>query len=114
MSEQTDTRTPEQIRQDIEQTREELADTAAALAHKADVKARAQEHVDELKSNVSERVQDVKSKVTGATPASVSSGAQSAAGSTKDVVRAKPLPAAAVAAALLGFALGYHMARRRG
>ncbi|MDX6687074.1 MAG: hypothetical protein QOF86_3202 [Baekduia sp.] len=40
-------RTPEEIRAAIEHTREELAATAAALAERADVKARAHEKLDE-------------------------------------------------------------------
>ena len=48
----SDTRTPDEIRKDIEHTREELADTAAALADKADVKARAHEKVEETKAKV--------------------------------------------------------------
>lgn len=51
MSHQT-SRTAEEIRADIEHTREELGDTAAALASKADVKARAHEKVEETKVRV--------------------------------------------------------------
>jgi hypothetical protein len=43
--------TAEDLRRDIEQTREELGDTAAALGAKADVKSRAKERVNEIKSN---------------------------------------------------------------
>jgi uncharacterized membrane protein YdbT with pleckstrin-like domain len=56
----TDARTPDEIRKDIEHTREELADTAAALAEKADVKARAHEKVEETKAKVSHKVDDAK------------------------------------------------------
>ena len=38
-----ETRTPEEIRADIEQTREEVGDTVEALAAKTDVKARTRE-----------------------------------------------------------------------
>lgn len=48
----SETRTPEEIRADIEHTREELGDTAAALASKADVKTRAHEKVEDTKANV--------------------------------------------------------------
>lgn len=48
----SEARTPEEIRADIEHTREELGDTAAALASKADVKARAHEKVEETKASV--------------------------------------------------------------
>jgi hypothetical protein len=43
--------TAEDLRRDIEQTREELGDTAAALGAKADVKSRAKERANEIKSN---------------------------------------------------------------
>ncbi|MCW2994226.1 MAG: hypothetical protein JWQ18_1721 [Conexibacter sp.] len=57
----SDARTPEEIRADIEHTREELADTAAALAQRADVKARAHEKVEETKAKVSHKVEEAKS-----------------------------------------------------
>ena len=41
---------PDQIRREIEVTREQLGETAAALAAKTDVKARAQEKADEVKT----------------------------------------------------------------
>jgi hypothetical protein len=56
----SDARTPEEIRADIEHTREELADTAAALAQRADVKARAHEKVEETKAKVSHKVDEAK------------------------------------------------------
>ena len=43
--------TTEDLRRDIEQTREELGDTAAALGAKADVKGRAKERANEIKEN---------------------------------------------------------------
>ena len=43
--------TTEELRREIEQTREELGDTAAALGAKADVKGRAKERANEIKSN---------------------------------------------------------------
>jgi ElaB/YqjD/DUF883 family membrane-anchored ribosome-binding protein len=88
-------RDPEEIRSEIDETREELADTAAALAYKTDVKARAKERVQDVRTNIAER-----------TPSS----AQEAGGA----VKRNPLPAAAVAAAVLGFAIGYAIATRRG
>ena len=56
----SDSRTPEEIRADIEHTREELGDTAAALAQRADVKARAHEKVEETKAKVSHKVDEAK------------------------------------------------------
>jgi hypothetical protein len=56
----SDARSPEEIRADIEHTREELADTAAELAQRADVKARAHEKVEETKAKVSHKVDEAK------------------------------------------------------
>ena len=58
----TESRTPEEIRADIEHTREDLADTAAELAQRADVKARAHEKVDETKAKVSHKVDEAKAQ----------------------------------------------------
>ena len=51
---------PEQIRSEIEHTRERMGDTVEALAYKADVKSRA-------KDSVNEKMDSIKSKVSGAT-----------------------------------------------
>jgi len=134
MSESQDQRTPEEIRAETEQPREELADTAAALAYKADVKARAHDRVEEVKADVRGKVDGVKSSVTGkvddvkhgvhdrvdsvkeATPDSAGSAATSAknaAGSAGATVKRNPVPTAAVAAVLIGFAIGYLVGQRR-
>jgi Protein of unknown function (DUF3618) len=51
-------RSPEEIRDDIETTREELGDTVEELAAKTDVKARAQAKADELKTDASRRAHE--------------------------------------------------------
>ena len=104
----TEQRNPDQIQTDIEQTREELADTAAALAQKADVKARAHDKVDEVKAKVTGKVDSIKGSASEKTPDSAAGAAQS----VNKKVRENPIPTAAVSAALLGFALGYISARR--
>jgi len=53
------TREPAEIRADIERTRAELGETAAAVAEKADVKAQATAKVDEVKQQTSDKVQEV-------------------------------------------------------
>ncbi len=53
-------RTPEEIRADIESTREDLGDTVEALAGKTDVKGRAQSKVDEVKGRAQQKVAEVK------------------------------------------------------
>jgi ElaB/YqjD/DUF883 family membrane-anchored ribosome-binding protein len=93
----TQQRTPEEIRADIAETREELADTAAALAHKADVKGRAKERAAEIKGNLKDKAPD---------------SAGGAAQSVTTTVKQNPLPTAAIAAAVLGFAIGYLLAKR--
>ena len=98
-------RDPEEIRAEIEETREELADTAAALAYKTDVKARAKDRVDEVKSDIKDKTTGLKDK----TPES----AGGAAASVNTAVKDNPIPSAAIAAAVLGFALGYLIAKRR-
>jgi Protein of unknown function (DUF3618) len=43
---------PEQIREEIEATRQELGDTVEALAAKADVKAHARERIEQTKASL--------------------------------------------------------------
>ena len=81
------TRSPEEIRRDIERTRLELGDTVEALGKKTDVKGQAREKVDEIKQRVS-----------SATPSSAHE-----AGS---VAKRNPLPFAIGAAVAFGFLIG--------
>src|SRR5215218_10186861 len=87
---------PSQIRNDIEETRARMGDTAEALGHKADVPGRAREAV-------SDKVETVKSKVSGATPSGgdVKQGAQQAVGIAKE----NPL-GLAIGATAVGFIAG--------
>ena len=118
-------RTPDEIRKDIEHTRGELADTAAALAERADVKARAHEKVEETKARITGKVDEAKAKVIGtasaakdkaadATPQSVASGAQNAAGSAASTAKENPFPAMLVAGFAAGLLVGWIVASRRG
>jgi ElaB/YqjD/DUF883 family membrane-anchored ribosome-binding protein len=119
-----DTRTPEQIRADIEHTRGELADTAAALAEKADVKARAHEKVEETKARITHKVDEAKEKVTGtasaakekasdATPESVASTAQQAAGTATTKAKQNPIPTSLIAGFAAGIVVGWIVWSRR-
>lgn len=113
-------RTPEEIKADIEATREELADTMAALAEKADVKAQARKKVDEKKASAKERIAEVagtaKAKAEGAAPPGapppLGKAAAQGAGAAQQTVRENPVPAAAIGALLVGFLLGWLIARR--
>jgi hypothetical protein len=89
-------RSPEEIRADIEQTREEVGDTVEALAEKTDVKAQ-----------VRERVETVKAKVRASTPASAQQGGQQVV--TK--ARENPAPLVVGGAVLVAFLIGRRSAR---
>jgi ElaB/YqjD/DUF883 family membrane-anchored ribosome-binding protein len=52
-------REPEEIRADIEQTREELGETAAAVAEKADVKAQASAKAEEVTDRAAAKAKEV-------------------------------------------------------
>ena len=73
---------PSEIRNDIEETRSRMGDTAEALGHKADVPGRAKEAI-------SGRVESVKSTISGSTPDSsdVKQGARRAAGRARRAPR---------------------------
>ena len=101
-------RTPEELRRNIEQTREDLGDTAAALGAKTDVKSRAKERVEGLKRDAAGKKDEFTQKAGDAAPASASSAATQA----RATARANPTPTAAVGALLIGFALGRLSARR--
>ena len=87
---------PDQIRNEIEDTRARMGNTAEALGHKADVPGRAREAI-------SGKVDSVKSTFTGATPSSgdVKHGAHQAVGMAKE----NPL-GLAIGATALGFVAG--------
>ncbi len=59
-------RSPEQIRANIERTREELGETVEALAAKTDVKAQARSKVDDTKQRARDTVAGVRDKVAPA------------------------------------------------
>jgi gas vesicle protein len=101
----------ERLKAQIEETREELGDTVAALARKTDVKAQAKEKVEDAKARAKERVDEVKEragavkddvaeKVQERTPEPVQARAQQAAEVARDNRRPIAI-AAAVAAAFL-------------
>jgi Protein of unknown function (DUF3618) len=54
---------PQQLREEIEETREELGDTVEALTRKADVKAQAQEKLGEGKQQLRQARRQVQAKV---------------------------------------------------
>ena len=100
--EQTRTDDPEQIKQQIEATREELGDTVEALAAKTDVKAQAKRKVQDTKATLASKKDELLGKARGASPETAVSAAADA--STK--ARENPLPVAVAGAFALGFLAG--------
>jgi ElaB/YqjD/DUF883 family membrane-anchored ribosome-binding protein len=93
---------PAELRADIEQTRQELGDTVAALAEKTDVKTRAKEKVSEVKQNVTEKRTELMGKARDSSP----DGANSAAVQVRSKAQENPVPTAALAAFVGGFLFG--------
>jgi ElaB/YqjD/DUF883 family membrane-anchored ribosome-binding protein len=102
-------RGPEQIRADIEQTRRDVGDTAAALAQKADVKAQARAKREQIKTRIREKASDTARRVGERTPPPV----KRAASSASTTVKQHPVPVGVGAAALVGAVLlGWRLRRR--
>ncbi|TMK40672.1 MAG: DUF3618 domain-containing protein [Actinobacteria bacterium] len=98
----TEPRGPEEIRQDIQSTRHELGDTVAALAYKADVKARTREKVSGAKQSVAHKKDEVVGKAKQASP----DAAAGAAAQASEKARRNPLALAAAGAFLAGVLVG--------
>ena len=103
------TRSPEEIRAEIEETRAEVGDTVEALARKTDVKAQAKQRIQEIQANVRQRGKYLKTRAQSTTPQS----AQKGAGQVVARVRENPAPSALGGAVLLAFLIGRRTARRR-
>ena len=129
-----DDRTPDEIRSDIEQTREELGDTVEALAAKSDVKARARGRVDEIKASATAKKDELTAKVKDAAPGgggdsdsadradapqdSTPSAAANAQVKAKEasqqaltVARENPIPFAVAGSLVLGYLVGRAVSR---
>jgi uncharacterized protein DUF3618 len=57
---------PDRIREQIVETRERLGETAAALAHKADVRSRARDRALETRRALQDRLRSLRSPAAGA------------------------------------------------
>ena len=123
-------RSPEQIQAEIEETREQVGETVAEIADKADVKKQARRKVsqakaraaakkDEAKARAAARKEAVTGKVKETTPGSVQDGsqqaahaAQQAAGQAAHTVRENPMAAAVIGAFAGGLLIGWMVGRR--
>jgi len=56
---------PEQIREEIEQTRAEMGETVGAITYKTDLKSRTRDKVSDTKDKITGKAADVKDRVTG-------------------------------------------------
>jgi ElaB/YqjD/DUF883 family membrane-anchored ribosome-binding protein len=115
----TEAREPEQIEQEIEQTREELGDTVAAVTEKADAKKQVKGKVSGAKKKAAEKKDAATQKATATkghatakaeevTPESARAGMQQA----QQLARENPVPVIVGIAAFGGFILGWVMGRR--
>jgi ElaB/YqjD/DUF883 family membrane-anchored ribosome-binding protein len=95
-------RDPQQLRADIERTRQELGDTVAALVEKTDVKARAREKVAEVRGNVTRKRTEVTDRARQSSP----DGAGAAIAQAQALAEQHPVIVAAVAAFAGGLLLG--------
>jgi ElaB/YqjD/DUF883 family membrane-anchored ribosome-binding protein len=102
-------RAPAEIREEIENTREELGQTVAAVAEKTDVKKQAQAKREELKGRATEKASEAKAKVSQATekakevaPPSATEGVQEA----QRLAQENPVPMAIGGAFVAGLMLG--------
>jgi Protein of unknown function (DUF3618) len=112
-------RTPELVRDEIEQSRAELGDTVAALSAKTDVKGQAKQAVTEAKETVTDKASDIKGTVADkkdefvasahqATPESISDAGQRGAA----FARENSVQLSILAGVLATFGLGVLLGRR--
>jgi ElaB/YqjD/DUF883 family membrane-anchored ribosome-binding protein len=101
-------KTPEELRDEIEQTREELGDTVEALAEKTDVKAQTKERVHSIKDNALHKKDEFVSRAKEVTPDSASSGAQQVV----STIKSDPVPFTGIAVFAAGLLVGWLIGRR--
>jgi len=97
-----ESREPEEIRDDIEQTRDELGDTVAAMAEKTDVKKQAQAKAEELKGQATAKARELGDKAKEIAPESAGEGMQQVQRIAQENPRAMALAGTFVAGFLLG------------
>jgi len=109
----------DEIRAEIEETREQLGETVEALASKTDVRAQAHDRMEAAKETVAHNLGAARETVSGragafvsrtreATPDSAGTGVQQ----VTSTVQRKPLPFATAGAFLAGIVVGRLLGRR--
>jgi ElaB/YqjD/DUF883 family membrane-anchored ribosome-binding protein len=104
-----DQRTPEQLRAEIEVTRQQLGDTVEALAARTDFKTRTKERFAALRSDASARTNELVARTREATPESAEAKGQQLTAT----VKANPIPFAAAGALAAGLLIGVLIGRRK-
>jgi ElaB/YqjD/DUF883 family membrane-anchored ribosome-binding protein len=92
---ENESKSPEELRREIEETRGDLGETAAAVAEKTDVKARAKEKLDSVKQTVADKKESL---VSGTDTGPVAD--------LKVKAKENPVATAAVGAFVGGFLIG--------
>jgi len=106
--EQSKDKTPEEVRADIERTREELGDTVEALAAKTDVKAQAKDRITQVKETAQQKKDEFAARAREAAPDSAGAGADQIV----STVRSRPVPFSAFGAFAAGVLVGWLLSRR--
>ena len=98
----TEAKDPEEIRSEIEETREQLGDTVEALARKSDVKAQAKQKLEDAKAAAAAKKEQVLGKAKEASPET----AANAAAGVSQKARENPVPVAVAGAFAAGLLVG--------
>lgn len=102
-----ESREPEEIREDIEQTREELGESIAAMAEKTDVKQQAQAKAEELKGQAGAKAKELSDKAKEVAPDSATEGVQQA----QRLAKENPVPLAFIGVFVAGVVFGRLLSR---
>ena len=105
-----DAPSPEKVEAEIAETREELGDTAAALAEKADVKEQAKRKVEETKERAQEKVGAAAESAKQTLESAPETASQVA---NRTIAGARENPSAVIAAVIGGLLLVVLIRRRR-
>jgi chromosome segregation ATPase len=107
-AEQSPQKSPEELREEIDRTREQLGDTVQALAAKTDVKGQARDRLAAVKEGAQQRKDELVTRARRATPDSAGEGAQE----LTSTIQRKPVPFAAAGAFTAGMLVGWSLGRR--